>query len=62
MKHIFKKVSSVCTALFCAATIIFAGVAAVWADEIDASTKATLISTSEGLTETIVGLSDEDIA
>ena len=62
MKHIFKKVSSVCTALFCAATIIFAGAAAVWADEIDASTKATLISTSEGLTETIVGLSDEDIA
>ena len=62
MKHIFKKVSSVCTALLCAATIIFAGAAAVWADEIDASAKATLISTSEGLTETIVGLSDEDIA
>lgn len=62
MKHIFKKVSSVCTALLCAAAITFTGAAAVWADDVDASAKATLISTSEGLTDTIVSLSDEDIA
>lgn len=62
MKHIFRKVSSVCTALLCAATIVFASAGAVWAEEIDASAKATLISTSEGLTDTIIGLSDEDIA
>ena len=39
MKHIFKKVSSLCTVLV----------------------KQTLISTAEGLTDTIVALSDEDV-
>lgn len=61
MKHIFKKVSSVCTALFCAAAITISGAGAVWAEEIDDTLKQTMISTSEGLTETIIALSDEDI-
>lgn len=61
MKHIFKKVSSVCTAFFCAAAITIFGAGAVWAEEIDDTLKQTMIATSEGLTDTIIGLSDEDI-
>lgn len=61
MKHIFKKVSSVCTAIFCAAAITVSGAGAVWAEETDDALKQAMISTSEGLTETIIALSDEEI-
>jgi sodium pump decarboxylase gamma subunit len=62
MKHIFKKISAVCTAAFCAMIITVAGCAVVFADtEIDESIKSQLIATAESLTDTIILLSDEDI-
>lgn len=61
MKHIFKKVSSVCTALFCAAALSFAGAGTVHAEDMEEMMKQTVIATSQGLTDTIVELSDEDI-
>lgn len=62
MKHIFKKVSSVCAAFLVMVTLTLSGVSAVWAEEIDSTIKETLTATAEGLTEVIVGLGDEDIA
>lgn len=62
MKQIFKKISSVCAAVFCAVSITAAGTAVVWADsEIDETAKAQLTVTAEGLTETIIPLSEEEI-
>jgi sodium pump decarboxylase gamma subunit len=60
MKHIFKKVSTVCTAMFCAATITFAGAGLVWASE-DDSFQEAIIATAESLTDTIIPLTDEEI-
>lgn len=38
------------------------GVSSVWAaDEVDDTVKQTLVTTAEGLTDTIIALSDEDI-
>lgn len=60
---IFKKLSSVCTALFCAATVTVAGAGMVYAaDGEDTALQDTMIATAEGLTETIVPLSDEEIS
>lgn len=62
MKQIFKKISSVCAAVFCAVSITAAGTAVVWAgSEIDETAKAQLTATAEGLTETIIPLSEEEI-
>ncbi|MDD5804344.1 MAG: sodium pump decarboxylase subunit gamma, partial [Clostridia bacterium] len=62
MKQIFKKVSSLCTVLLMMAVLTLTGVSSVWAaDEVDDTVKQTLITTAEGLTDTIVALSDEDI-
>ena len=61
MKHIFKKVSSLCTVLVMMAVLTLTGASAVWAEEVDDTVKQTLISTAEGLTDTIVALSDEDV-
>ena len=62
MKQIFKKISSVCAAVFCAVSITAAGTAVVWADsEIDETAKAQLTATAEGLTGTIIPLSEEEI-
>lgn len=62
MKHIFKKISAVLAATACAASLTVAGTAVVWADEeIDANVKAALTATAEGLTETIIPLSEEEI-
>lgn len=62
MKHIFKKISAVLAATACAASLTVVGTAVVWAEEeIDANVKEALIATAEGLTETIIPLSEEEI-
>ena len=61
MKQIFKKVSSLCTVLLMMAVLTLTGASAVWAEEVDDTVKQTLITTAEGLTDTIVALGDEDI-
>ena len=60
MKQIFKKVSSLCTVLLMMAVLTLTGASAVWAEEVDDTVKQTLITTAEGLTDTIVTLGDED--
>lgn len=75
MKQIMKKVSSVCAALFCAASLTLAGSVVVFAEaDTDAAAEVTaeavteeatlesqLILNAEGLTETIIPLTDEEI-
>ena len=62
MNQMFKKASSVLTAVVCAASITFSGASLVLADgEIDDQTKTTIETTAEGLTETIIPLTDEQI-
>ena len=62
MNQMFKKASSVFTAIVCAASITFSGASLVLADgEIDDQTKTTIETTAEGLTETIIPLTDEQI-
>lgn len=62
MNPIFKKVTSVCTAFACTAALTAFGAAAVCAsDEIDENIRTAVITTAEGLTESIVALPDEDI-
>ena len=63
MNQMFKKASSVFTAVVCAASITFSGASLVLADgEIDEQTKTTIETTAEGLTETIIPLTDDEIA
>lgn len=63
MKHIFKKMSSVCAAVFCAASLTFScAVTAAAEADMDASLKDYLITTCQSLTETIVPLSEDEIA
>ncbi len=62
MKHILKKMSSCLTAVLCAASLTMAGATVVCAEEeIDEAVKTQLLMTAEGLTETIIPLSDEQI-
>lgn len=62
MKQIIKRASSVCAALLCAASLTVAGASVVVADsEIDETVKMQITMTAEGLTQTIVPLSEEDI-
>ena len=61
MKQIFKKVSSLCTVLLMMAVLTLTGASSVWAEEVDDTVKQTLVTTAEGLTDTIVALGDEDI-
>ena len=62
MNQMFKQASSVLTAVVCAASITFSGASLVLADgEIDDQTKTTIETTAEGLTETIIPLTDEQI-
>lgn len=58
---IFKKVSSVFTALFCAMALMASGVV-VYAETDEETLKSTMIMTAEGLTDAIIPLTDEDIA
>ena len=63
MNQMFKKASSVFTAVVCAASITFSGASLVMADsEIDDQTKTTIETTAEGLTDTIIPLTDDEIA
>ena len=62
MNQMFKKASSVFTAVVCAASMTFSGASLVLADdEIDAQTKTTIETTAEGLTDTIIPLTDDEI-
>ena len=62
MNQMFKKASSVFTAIVCAASITFSGASLVLADgEIDEQTKTTIETTAEGLTDTIIPLTDDEI-
>lgn len=57
-----KKITSVCMALLVMAALVIGSTSMVFAaDEIDDSVKSTLVTTAEGLTDTIIGLADEDI-
>ena len=58
---IFKKVSSVFTALFCAMALMVSGVV-VYAETDEETLESTMIMTAEGLTDAIIPLTDEDIA
>ncbi|MDO4305254.1 MAG: OadG family transporter subunit [Eubacteriales bacterium] len=63
MKQILKRVSSVCAAVVCAASLTVSGAVIVAADsEIDETVKTQLITTAEGLTEALIPMSDEEIA
>lgn len=63
MNQMLKKSSSVFTAVACAAVITFSGTSMCLADsEIDETTKSSIETTAEGLTETVVALSDEEIS
>lgn len=62
MKQILKRVSSVCTALICAASLTVAGSAVVFADsEANETIQNQTVMIAEGLTSTITPLTDEDI-
>lgn len=57
-----KKITSVCMAFLVMAALVIGSASMVFAaDEIDDSVKSTLVTTAEGLTDTIIGLADEDI-
>lgn len=63
MNQMLKKASSVFTAVVCAASITFSGASLVMADsEIDEQTLSMITATAEGLTQTIIPLTDDDIA
>lgn len=63
MKQILKKVSSVCAAVVCAASLTVSGAVIVAADSgIDETIKTQLVTTAEGLTTAIIPMSDEEIA
>lgn len=62
MKQILKRVSSVCAALFCAITVTVSGAVIVSAaDEIDETVKSQITMIAEGLTDTIIPLTEEEI-
>ncbi len=62
MNEILKKASSILTAIVCAASITLSGASLVLADgEIDDKTKTTIETTAEGLTNTIIPLTEDQI-
>nr|WP_294524495.1 OadG family protein [uncultured Blautia sp.] len=60
MKGIFKKVSCFYASILCAAALVLGTAGAVWAD-VDDTLKQQMITTAEGLTQTIVQLTDDQI-
>ena len=57
-----KKITSVCMALLVMAALIIGSTSMVFAaDEVDDSVKNSLVTTTEGLTDEIIGFSDEEI-
>lgn len=62
MNQMLKKASTTCAAFACAASLMFSGTAVVWADsEIDETVKNQIETYAEGLTDEIIGLSDDQI-
>lgn len=61
MNRIFKKVFSAGSALFLTAALTAASAGTALASEIDAALEEQLVMMAEGLTETIIPLSDEEI-
>lgn len=62
MRQFYKKISSVCMALLCIAALLIGCTATAWAaDEIDDSVKSQLVKTTEGLTDAIIAMSEDDI-
>lgn len=62
MRQFYKKISSVCMALLCVAALLIGCTATAWAaDEVDDSVKSQLVTTTKGLTEAIIAMSDEDL-
>lgn len=62
MNQMLKRASSVCAAAACAISLTFSGGIAVMADsEIDETIKTQILMTAEGLTDTIIPLSEEEI-
>ena len=62
MNQMLKKASSVCAAAVCAASLMFSGASVVMAgSEIDEEIMTQITMTAEGLTQTIIPLSDEEI-
>ena len=63
MNQMLKKTSSVCTAVVCAASLMFSSSALVMAaDKMDDATKSQIESTAEGLTQTIIPLTADQIS
>ena len=62
MRQFYKKISSVCMALLCIAALLIGCTATAWAaDEIDDSVKSQLVTTTKGLTDAIIAMSEDDI-
>ena len=62
MNQMLKKASTTCVAFACTASLMFSGAAVVWADgEIDETVKNQIETYAEGLTDEIIGLSDDQI-
>ena len=63
MNQMLKKASSVCTALFCAASLTFSGTSMVMAaDKMDDTTKTQIESYAENLTQSIISLTEDQIS
>lgn len=62
MKQTLKRASSVCAALLCAASLTVSGSSFVMADsEMDDTLIEQIVMTAEGLTDTIIPLTDDEI-
>ena len=63
MNQMLKKASSVCTALFCAASLTFSGTSMVMAaDKMDDTTKTQIESYAANLTQSIISLTEDQIS
>lgn len=62
MRQFYKKISSVCMAFLCVAALQIGCTATAWAaDEVDDSVKSQLVTTTKGLTDAIIAMSEDDI-
>ena len=61
MRQFYKKISSVCMAFLCVAALLIGCTATAWAAEVDDSVKSQLVTTTKGLTEAIIAMSEDDI-
>ena len=62
MRQFYKKISSVCMAFLCVAALLIGCTATAWAaDEVDDSVKSQLVTTTKGLTDAIIAMSEDDI-